>query len=129
LLKADFAVHGRELFLRYAEGDLYFVNASRRGQMAWPEVAWPEAASMLFQSLDYDESEHAAFRWWPLGKARPVIVDTRLNGGQRSTAPSGVRTLAIATRARHGWSKQSIAEDVAATEDEIAAALELEHAA
>jgi uncharacterized protein (DUF433 family) len=124
LLQLDFAVHGRELFLRFAEDDSSFVNASRRGQLAWPEDA-----SQLLKWLDYDEVERAAYRWWPLGKQRPVILDTRLNGGHPSTAGSAVRTLAIATRARNGWSPEAIAEDVAATPDEIGATLELEHAA
>jgi uncharacterized protein (DUF433 family) len=124
LLQAEFAVHGRELFLRYAEDEWSYVNASRRGQMAWPS-----AAEHLFESLDYDETEHAAYRWWPLGKDRPVMVDTRVNGGHPSTAGSAVRTLAIAARARRGWSSESIAEDVAASREEIGAALEFEDAA
>jgi uncharacterized protein (DUF433 family) len=124
LLEAEFAIHGRELFLRYAEEAWGYVNASRRGQMAWPD-----AAASLFESLDYDSAEHTAYRWWPLGKERPVIVDTRLNGGHPSTSESAVRTVAIATRARRGWSVESIAEDVAASGEEIEAALEFEHAA
>jgi hypothetical protein len=124
LLELDFATHGRELFLRYAEDEWYFVNVSRRGQMAWPP-----AAATFVESLDHDETEHAAYRWWPLGRQRPVILDTRVNSGHPSTARSAVRTLAIAARARHGWSQESIAEDVTATSDEIGAALELEHVA
>ena len=126
LLELDFAIQGCELFLRYVEeqGDEYFVNASRKGQHAWPE----EAAT-FFKSLDYDDTEHAAYRWWPLGKSRPVVLDTRLNAGQPSTAETGVRTLVIATRARRGWSHDAIADDVAATRDEIDAAIELELAA
>jgi uncharacterized protein (DUF433 family) len=84
---------------------------------------------MLLRSLDYDEAEHAAYRWWPLGKDRPVIVDTGVNGGQPSTAHAAVRTLAVATRARRGWSLESIANDVAATGEEIEAAIEFESAA
>lgn len=126
LLEVEFAAHGRELFLRYAEegGEQYFMNASRRGQ-----VAWPEAATVLLESLEYDASEHAAYRWWPLGKQKPVLLDTRLNGGRPSTAKAGVRTAAIATRARSGWPIDEIAADVAATTDEVEAALQLEQAA
>jgi uncharacterized protein (DUF433 family) len=124
LLQLEFAVQGRELFLRYAEDQWSYVNASRRGQMAWPD-----AAVDLFDSLEYDEEERAAYRWWPLGKQRPVIVDTRVNGGHPSTARTGVRTLAIATRKRQGWSVDAITDDVAATESEIEAALEFERVA
>lgn len=126
LLELDFAIHGRELFLRYAEegGESYFVNASRRGQMAWPE-----SASFLLDSLEYDPGEHAAYRWWPLGKARPVMVDTRLNAGRPSTAETAVRTDVIAFRLREGWSAEAVARDLAAQPDEVKAARELECAA
>lgn len=121
LLEMEFATQGRELFMRFAEGDPYFVNASRGGQFAWPQEA-----DDLVASLDYDESEHAAFRWWPLGKRTPVLLDTRLNGGRPSTAESGVRTVAIANRAAQGWDPTDIADDVAASVQEVHAALELE---
>ncbi len=124
LLELDFATHGRELFLRFAKGDPYFLNASRGGQFAWPQ-----GAADLVDSLDYDPNEHAAFRWWPLGKQTPVLLDTRLNGGQPSTAESGVRTVTIANRATSGWAIQDIAADVAASVNEVEAALQLEGAA
>lgn len=125
LLSVEFKIHGRELFLRFAEQgtDPYFVNASRRGQMAWPV-----AATELLRALDYDEVEKAAFRWWPLGKRRPVVVDTSINGGRPTTTTNRVRTVAIATRARQGWSVRDIEADVAATSAEVSAALELEGA-
>ena len=121
LLELDFKTQGRELFLTFAESDPYFVNASRGGQFAWPE-----AADNLVASLDYDEQEHVAYRWWPLGKQTPVLLDTRLNAGRPSTAESGVRTMAIAKRAAQGWNLADIAGDVAASGVEVKAALQLE---
>lgn len=121
LLEMEFKTHGRELFLRFAEDDPYFLNASKGGQFAWPQ-----GATDLVDSLDYDEREHAAFRWWPLGKQTPVLLDTRLNGGRPSTAESGVRTIAIANRADQGWKLTDIADDVAASVNEVEAALQLE---
>ena len=121
LLELKFAAHGRDLFLRFAEGDPYFLNASRGGQFAWPQ-----GATDLVDSLEYDPTEHAAFRWWPLGKQTPVLLDTRLNGGRPSTAESGVRTVAIANRASQGWDLTDIADDVAASVNEVQAALQLE---
>jgi uncharacterized protein (DUF433 family) len=121
LLELEFAAHGRDLFLRFAEGDPYFLNASRGGQFAWPQ-----GATDLVDSLEYDPTEHAAFRWWPLGKQTPVLLDTRLNGGRPSTAESGVRTVAIANRASQGWDLTDIADDVAASVNEVQAALQLE---
>jgi uncharacterized protein (DUF433 family) len=121
LLETKFATHGRDLFLRFAEDDPYFINASKGGQ-----IAWPQGATELFESLEYDPNEHAAFRWWPLGKQTPVLLDTRLNGGRPSTAESGVRTVAIANRAAQGWEPTDIANDVAASVEEVQAALQLE---
>jgi uncharacterized protein (DUF433 family) len=124
LLEVDFKQRGRELFLEFAENDPYFVNASRGGQFAWPTEA-----EDLVESLDYDESERAAYRWWPLGKQTPVLLDTRVNAGRPSTAESGVRTIAIATRKKAGWKPADIAADVAASIDEVKAALQLEEVA
>jgi uncharacterized protein (DUF433 family) len=131
LLELDFATQGQELFLRFAEledemaDEPYVVNASREGQIA----AWPETATAFLEALDHDEAEHAVFRWWPLGKEKPVVVDTRLNAGHPSTARTGVRTRIIAARVSRGWSEEAIGEDVTARPDEIRAAVELEHAA
>lgn len=126
LLTVDFKVNGQSLFLKFAEegGDPYFVNASERGQ-----VAWPPAIEEFIQAVDYDEEERHAYRWWPMGRSRPVIVDTFLNGGIPSTALSGVRTQAIAVRRGEGLDVSEIAEDVGATPDEIKAALVFERAA
>jgi uncharacterized protein (DUF433 family) len=126
LLQQEFAIHGKELFMEYAagDGDRYFVNASRGGQLAWTPTL-----DFFLQSLEYDSQEHAAYQWWPLGKARPVVVDTRLNGGRPSTASSGLRADIINLRLAQGWDQQSLAEDLAAQPDEIAAAIEFAEAA
>jgi uncharacterized protein (DUF433 family) len=126
LLTIDFKAHGKSLFLRFATegGDPYFLNASRRGQLAWPD-----ALDMFIDSVDYDERERSAYRWWPLGRTEPVIVDTFLNGGIPSTARSGVRTNAIAVHRAEGLHVSEIADDVGAAEDEIRAALRFERLA
>lgn len=76
LLALEFKVHGKSLFLRFAaEGeDRYLLNASERGQLAWPS-----ALDQFIESVDYDERERSAYRWWPLGRQEPVIVDTLLD--------------------------------------------------
>ncbi len=125
LLSLEFKAHGRSLFLRFAEEgeDVYLMNASRRGQLAWPEVL-----DAFIESIDYEE--RTAHRWWPLGREAPVIVDTLLNGGRPSTARSGVRTLAIAVqRDREGLDVPAIAFDVGATEEEVRAALRFQRVA
>jgi hypothetical protein len=125
LLSLEFKIHGKSLFLQYAAkgSDEYLLNASRRGQLAWPD-----ALDEFIESIDYEDQ--TARRWWPLGRTEPVIVDTLLNGGRPSTALAGVRTVAIAVqRAKEGLAIPEIAHDVGATEAEIRAALRFERVA
>ncbi len=112
LLDLHFKVYGRELFVKYGE---HLLNPARRGQLGWPD-----AATDLLDALDYQEE--AAYRWWPLGRQKPVTVDTRINGGRPTTTTTGVRTIAIATRLNDGWSVAEVTEDTDATRDEIEAA-------
>jgi uncharacterized protein (DUF433 family) len=118
LLDLDFKLQGKELFVRYGS---QMLNPARKGQL---QLAWPDAADALFESLDYEEE--AVFRWWPLGRQEPITVDTRINGGRPTTVTTGVRTVAIATRVREGWSRSEIQEDTAANSAEIAAAARVE---
>jgi uncharacterized protein (DUF433 family) len=126
LLALDFKVHGKSLFIRFASqgNDKYLMNASRKGQLAWPS-----AIDDFIENVDYDERENSAYRWWPLGRDEPVIVDTTLNGGIPSTALAGVRTNAIAVHRSEGLDVPEIAEDVGATAAEVRAALRFEHVA
>jgi uncharacterized protein (DUF433 family) len=118
LLDLDFKLHGRELFVEY---EAEVISATRGGQ-----IAWTEAVDVLLASLDYDENEQTAYRWWPLGRERPVLLDMRVNGGRPTTAETGVRTISIATRLREGWEPAEIHEDTAATLTEIDAAAAIE---
>ena len=118
LLHLRFKRSGRDLFVKH---DSSLLAVTRGGQLAWPS-----AVDSLFASLDYDEQEQAAFRWWPLGRERPVLLDTRVNGGRPTTAETGVRTISIATRLREGWKPADVSDDTAATLAEINAAAEIE---
>ena len=118
LLDLRFRRRGRDLFVKH---DSSLLAVTRAGQLAWPD-----AVDSLFASLDYDEEEHAAYRWWPLGRERPVLLDTRVNGGRPTTAETGVRTISIAVRLREGWKPVEISDDTAATLSEIDAAAEIE---
>lgn len=123
LLSVDFKVHGKSLFMQFAAGgEDSYLDATRGGQLAWPA-----AVEDFFESIDYEK--RTAFRWWPLGRTQPVIVDTLYNGGLPSTADSGVRTNAIAVHRREGLPVTEIADDVGATEKEVLAALRFERIA
>src|SRR5262249_50798751 len=116
----------RSLFLEFftSGSDALLIDASKQGQLAWPQ-----ALDSFIASVDYDETEQSAYRWWPLGRDTPVIIDTLYNGGLPSTAHSGVRTLAIAVHRREGFEVEDIAQDVGAAEDEVRAALRFERVA
>jgi uncharacterized protein (DUF433 family) len=118
LLDLRFKRSGRDLFVKHDAG---LLAATRGGQLAWPT-----AVDSLMASLDYDKDERAAYRWWPLGRKRPVLLDTRVNGGRPTTANTGVRTISIATRLREGWNPAEVREDTAATLTEIRAAADIE---
>jgi uncharacterized protein (DUF433 family) len=118
LLDLRFKRSGRDLFVRH---DASLLAVTRGGQLAWPT-----AVDALLASLDYDQAEQAAYRWWPLGRKRPVVLDTRVNGGRPTTAHTGVRTISIATRLREGWKPADVREDTAATLTEVKAAAEIE---
>jgi uncharacterized protein (DUF433 family) len=118
LLELRFKRSGRDLFVKH---DSQLLAVTRSGQLVWPE-----AVDSLFASLDYDEQEQAAYRWWPLGRERPVLLDTRVNGGRPTTAETGVRTISIASRLREGWTPADVRKDTAATLPEISAAAEIE---
>jgi uncharacterized protein (DUF433 family) len=123
LLSVEFKVHGKSLFMQFAaEGADSYLDASKEGQLAWPA-----AVEDFIESIDYEES--TAFRWWPLGRQQPVIVDTLYNGGLPSTAESGVRTNAIAVHRGEGLDVTEIADDVGATVKEVRAALRFERVA
>jgi uncharacterized protein (DUF433 family) len=118
LLDLDFKRLRHQLFVKYGDE---LMDADRPGQLVWPE-----AAETLVESLDYDEDEEAVYRWWPLTRARPVLLDTRVNGGRPTTADSGVRTVAIASLIGEGASLEEITEETTASEDEIRAAAQVE---
>lgn len=118
LLELDFKRRGKDLFVEF-EGQM--IAANRKGQLGWPD-----AVKSFLDTVDYDEQEQAAFQWWPLGRSRPVLLNTSVNGGRPTTAESGVRTVAIAARLREGWSADEISEDTEASKREIAAAAEVE---
>ena len=144
LVSRQFMVRGKSLFLRFAAegGEAYLMNASQGGQLAWPSEFensntdeltlraaqwWPSSLDAFMSSVDYDQ-EDRAFRWWPLGRDEPVIVDTYVNGGIPSTARSGVRRCTSGHRGE-GFGISEIAVDVGASEYEVLAALRFERVA
>ena len=82
----------------------------------------------LLRQLDYDQVTGDAIRWWPLGKARPVVVNPRLSFGAPVTAQSSVPTRVLYAAHAAGEPPEAIADWHRAPLDEVLAAIEFERA-
>lgn len=117
-----FKVGGRDVFV--SRDSVLHDVLHRRGEMAWDEILGP-----FLDTLDYRDA--FAYRWWPLGRAKPVVVDPSFGFGLPVIVGSGVRTEIIRERVEVGDSYQQIAYDfnVGLAEIESAIQFELQRAA
>lgn len=120
LMLLRFMHDGREVFARELDGQdrKRYVNLSRRGQLAWEHV------QDVLSDLDY--AEDVAYRWWPAGKDKPLVIDPAISFGRPYVVGRGVSTDAVRSRFRGGESLESIAEDFDLTVAEAEAALRFE---
>lgn len=118
LVTETFKVKGHDIFVMVSEG--YLLNVGRqRGMQAWEEVLDP-----FLDTLDYEDE--IARRWWPRGKAEPVVVDPDYGFGLPVIAGSGVRTEIVAERSRAGDTLEEIAYDFGVEIPQVEAALRYE---
>ena len=120
LVLMKFMHDGREIFIRELEagGSSRYVNLSRYGQVAWDHVR------DVLRDLDYESG--VALRWWPGGRATPIVIDPRISFGRPYVVRKGVSTDAIRGRFLAGESLELIVDDLDLTEDEAEAALRFE---
>mgnify|MGYP001170623672 FL=1 len=69
----------------------------------------PELVSQAVDQLEYEQD--LATRWFPVGKAVPIVVDPRLSTGLPTILGRGVTVLAIRKRFKAGLRIEFIAED------------------
>ncbi len=69
----------------------------------------PEPVSQAVDQLEYEQD--LATRWFPVGKAVPIVVDPRLSTGLPTILGRGVTVLAIRKRFKAGLRIEFIAED------------------
>lgn len=118
MVTETFKVKGHDIFVMVSEG--YLLNVGRqRGMQAWDEVLDP-----FLDTLDYEDE--IARRWWPRGKAEPVVVDPDYGFGLPVIAGSGVRTEIVAERSRAGDTLEEIAYDFGVEIPQVEAALRYE---
>ncbi len=112
-----FKLGGRDVFV--SEGSVLRDVLHRRGRAAWDEILGP-----FLETLDYRDSY--AYRWWPLGRNKPVVVDPSYGFGLPVIVGSGVRTEIIRERVEAGDSNEQIAYDFNVQPDEIESAIQFE---
>lgn len=55
----------------------------------------------FLQEIEFDSATSLAFRWWPLGRTKPIVLDPRLSFGAPVVAGTAVRTSIVARMAKH----------------------------
>lgn len=55
----------------------------------------------FLSEIEFDAATSLAFRWWPLGRATPVVLDPRISFGAPIVAGTAVRTSVVARMADH----------------------------
>ena len=118
LVTETFKTDGREVFVKAQAGFLLDVLHGQ-GTQAWDEVLDP-----FLDTLDYEDE--LARRWWPRGKAEPIVVDPDYGFGLPVISGSGVRTEIVAERYRAGDAREEIAYDFGLSPAGVEAALRYE---
>lgn len=85
-----------------------------------------EVFNPLLKQIDYDKASLDAERWWPMGKARPVVIDPQRGFGAALVSRSRVPTRALYAAHRGGQSPKEIADWYEVELDEVRAAIEFE---
>lgn len=81
----------------------------------------------FLNEIDFDEKSSLAYRWWPLGRTVPVMLDPNVGFGAPVVEGTGVRTSVVARLARvSSVDEAAIAYEL--TRDSVEAALEFEGA-
>ncbi|MFN8636983.1 MAG: DUF433 domain-containing protein [Chloroflexota bacterium] len=117
LTSVRFKVGGREIFVDRGET---LVEVGRRKRMQ----AWNEVLAPFLVNLDY--TGEVVSRWWPLGRAVPIVVDPSFGYGLPVIEGSGVRTEIIRERAEAGDLVEQIASDFNLDRLEVERALQFE---
>lgn len=117
LASERFLIGGRDVFVQ-RDGVLVDV-LRRKGAQAWYEVLEP-----FLETLDYQEQ--LAYRWWPLGKDKPVVIDPEYGFGLPVVYGTGIRTEILFERFTAGELPEEIAGDFRLDVIQVERALQFE---
>jgi uncharacterized protein (DUF433 family) len=118
-LKTD----GRHIFadLQQQRGFQGLVDLSRRGQAVFPDVV-----EAYLRGLDYDVESGFATRWWPRGRHRIVVVDSRVNFGAPHIDGTGIPTRAVFEPVSAGEPPSVVADWLRLRPDQVDEAVDYE---
>lgn len=119
LASLRFKTAGHAIFVDF--GSRLMEVGKKKRQLAWSDVLEPFLAN-----VDYSQEIGWATRWWPQGRASPVVIDPAYGFGLPVVEGSGVRTEIILERFRAGDLHQQIAEDFSLDPLEVERALQFE---
>jgi uncharacterized protein (DUF433 family) len=91
---AQFRTDGKTVILQVLEaGDEKLIDLFRHGQYLMQKVIEPSLKGLEFE-------DDIAARWWPLGRARGVVIDPKRQFGQPIDDATGVPTSILAQAAQ-----------------------------
>ena len=90
-----FKTDGRTVFLEMAEDD----NDPKLIDLARGQWTMHSIVAPFLKQVDFGENG-APLRWWPLGKAKRIVVDPERSFGQPVDASSGVPSAVLAAAAQ-----------------------------
>jgi uncharacterized protein (DUF433 family) len=120
-----FDTDGRGIFVRKNVHSIEGVSEKQitlelsRGQLAFDELARP-----FFRTIDFDHG--SAWRYWPLGRQHPIVVDARRSFGKPITQHGSIPTMALYQMVNGGQSLQSVASWYDVQIETVKAAVEYE---
>lgn len=85
-----------------------------------------EVFNPLLRTLDYEGIAQEAQRWWPLGKAVPVVVDPERSSGEAIVSRAHVPTRVLFAAHAAGEPDERIAKWYGVSVEEVRAAIEFE---
>jgi uncharacterized protein (DUF433 family) len=117
----------------YVEGPRLFASLSaeptsivelRRGRT--PQIQWAQVFEPVMKEVTFDPQTSLTDTWWPLGTARPVVLDPSIMFGAPVIAGSRVRTVAASAMASTSTVETTAAAFGIEVEG-VMAAVEFEH--
>lgn len=122
-----FMTDGRDIFYEAVteSGDNNVLDIIK-SQYAFKQIISPA----LYKTLEFSESDEL-LRWWPIGKAKKVVIDPRRSFGQPIVSNEGVPTVVLADAYRVEGSYKRVANiyDVSITSVKVATEFERKLAA